>query len=76
MDSTKVLSQIDSLIDELLNEGGLHACSLASMLMAIRDSVQDGYHVALARWIWDANNNLRSHDPTAAGSSLRRSGTD
>ena len=47
MGSTKVLDQIDSLIDDLLNDTDLSASSLASMLMAARDSVRDGYHV---RW--------------------------
>ncbi len=59
MGSTRVLDQIDSLIDDLLNDSDLSASSLASMLMAARDSVRDGYHVALARRIWDANNEFR-----------------
>jgi hypothetical protein len=59
MTSTKVLDQIDSLIDDLLNDSDLSASSLASMLMAARDSVRDGYHVALARRIWDANNDIK-----------------
>jgi hypothetical protein len=59
MGSTQVLHQIDSLIDDLLNDGELSSSSLASMLMAARDSVKDGYHVALARRIWDANNVLK-----------------
>ena len=59
MGSTRVLHQIDSLIDDLLNDGELSSSSLASMLMAARDSVRDGYHVALARRIWDASNDLK-----------------
>ena len=59
MEPLKVLSRIDSLIDDLLNDSDLSASSLASMLMAARDSVRDGYHVALARRIWDANNDLK-----------------
>ncbi len=59
MGSTRVLHRIDSLIDDLLNDGELSSSSLASMLMAARDSVRDGYHVALARRIWDANNQLK-----------------
>lgn len=59
MGSTTVLHQIDSLIDELLNDGDVSSSSLASMLLAARDSVRDGYHVALARRIWDANNDLK-----------------
>jgi hypothetical protein len=59
MGSSTVLHQIDSLIDELLNDGEVSSSSLASILMAARDSVRDGYHVALARRIWDANNELK-----------------
>jgi hypothetical protein len=59
MGSSTVLHQIDSLIDELLNDGDVSSSSLASMLMAARDSVHDGYHVALARRIWDATNELK-----------------
>ncbi len=59
MNSTKVLDQLDSLIDDLLNDSDVSACSLASMLMAARDSVQDGYHFALARRVCDASNAIR-----------------
>lgn len=59
MGPTKVLHRIDLLIDDLLNDGDLSSSSLASMLMAARDSVRDGYHVALARRIWDASNALK-----------------
>ena len=63
MGPTSVLHQIDSLIDDLLNDGDLSSSSLASMLMAARDSVREGYHVALARRIWDANNALKGQGP-------------
>ncbi len=62
MGSSTVLHQIDSLIDELLNDGEVSSSTLASMLMAARDSVRDGYHVALARRIWDASNDLKRRD--------------
>jgi hypothetical protein len=61
MDSTKVLDRLDSLIEDLLIESDLPASSLASMLMAARDAVKDGYHVALARRVWDASNSIRDH---------------
>ena len=67
MDSTKVLDRLDSLIDDLLNESDLQASSLASMLMAARDSVQEGYHVALARRVWDASNSIRDQYADALG---------
>jgi hypothetical protein len=59
MGSSKILGPIDTLIDDLLNDGDRSSSSLASMLMAARDSVHDGYHVALARRIWEANNVLK-----------------
>lgn len=62
MGPSTVLHQIDSLIDELLNDGEVSSSTLASMLMAARDSVRDGYHVALARRIWDASNDLKTRD--------------
>ena len=73
MDSTKVLDQLDSLIDDLLNDSDLPASSLASMLMAARDSVKDGYHFALARRVCDASNAIRdrySSDLCVMGSSF------
>jgi len=72
MDSIKVLDRLDSLIDELLNDSDLPASSLASMLMAARDSVKDGYHFALARRVCDASNAIRDHysaDLCTSGSS-------
>ncbi len=71
MDSTKVLDQLDSLIDDLLNESDLQASSLASMLMAARDSVKEGYHVALARRVWDVSQAIRDQYSTGLGSSRR-----
>jgi hypothetical protein len=47
------------LIDDLLNDSDLSSSSLASILMAARESVREGYHVALARRIWDASNDLK-----------------
>ena len=69
MNSTKVLDRLDSLIDDLLSESDLPASSLASMLMAARDSVMDGYHVALARRVWDAQNAIRDQYSAAPGPS-------
>ncbi len=67
MDSTKVLDQLDSMIDELLNQSDLPASSLASMLMAARDSVKDGYHVALARRVWDVSHAIRDQYSPSPG---------
>jgi hypothetical protein len=79
MDSSKVLDRLDSLIDDLLNESDLPASSLASMLMAARDAVQDGYHVALAKRVWDASNAIKDHYAPPVGcsvSSESATGTD
>jgi hypothetical protein len=62
MGSAQILAQVDSLIDDLLNDANLSSSSLASILMAARDSVRDGYHVALARRIWDVSNELKLRD--------------
>lgn len=59
MVSARTLERLDSLIDELLNESDLSASALASILIAVRDSVQEGYHVALARRVWDASHSIR-----------------
>jgi hypothetical protein len=59
METPDLLDRIDSLIDDLLNDSNLSSSSLASILMAARESVRGGYHVALARRLWEANNELR-----------------
>ncbi len=59
---SKLLDRVDSLIDELLNDSDLSSSSLASIFMAARESVRDGYHVALARRTWDAHNDLKQRD--------------
>ncbi len=59
---SKILDHVDSLIDELLNDSDLSSSSLASIFMAARESVRDGYHVALARRTWDAHNDLKQRD--------------
>jgi hypothetical protein len=57
--SSQILDRVDSLIDDLLNDSNLSSSSLASILMAARESVREGYHIALARRIWDASNDLK-----------------
>jgi hypothetical protein len=59
MGSSQLLDRVDSLIDDLLNDSRLSSSSLASILMAARESVREGYHVALARRTWDATNDLK-----------------
>jgi chorismate mutase len=59
LESSQVLDRIDALIDDLLNTSDVSSSSLASMLTAVRDSLRDGFHVAMARRIWNANNDLK-----------------
>jgi hypothetical protein len=54
----RLIERLDELIDELLGEDDLASSSLASILTAARDSVRGGYHMALARRIWSAGNEL------------------
>jgi hypothetical protein len=70
--SSRILDRVDSLIDELLNDGDLSSSSLASILVAARESVRDGYHVALARRTWDAHNDLKLRDFSARPGPVER----
>lgn len=60
MCTKSITEQLDELIDELLLRGDVRSSSLVSMLTAVRESVSGGYHVALARRVWDARNLLES----------------
>ena len=51
--------RLDALIDDLIMEGGIESASLASILLAAKDSVKSDYHVSLSRRVWAANNDLR-----------------
>lgn len=65
--------RLDGLIDDLILDGGFEAASLASILMAAKDSVKCEYHVALSRWVWTGVNNLKeeaAHYKSAASVSL------
>ena len=59
MGSSQILDRVDALIDDLLSDSNLYSSSLASILVAARESVSDGYHIALARRMWDASNDLK-----------------
>jgi hypothetical protein len=69
MSKSKILARVDSLIDDLVNDSALSSSSLASILMAALDSVNDGYHVALARRTWDASNDLKLREYRAKNGS-------
>jgi len=74
--SSKILAQLDSLIDALLNDANLSSASLASILMAARESVRDGNHVALARRVWDATNDLKLRERRVETDGLEPLATD
>jgi hypothetical protein len=52
--------RLDLLIDDLIMDGGVEAASLASILLAAKDSVKSEYLVTLSRRVWAANNELKS----------------
>lgn len=60
MNCNDPIDQLNSLIDALLNECDVSCSALASMLTAARDSMRDGYHVALALRVWEASNALKN----------------
>ena len=51
--------RLDSLIDDLIMNGGIEAASLASILIAAKDSLKCDYHVTLSRWVWAAVNEMK-----------------
>lgn len=59
MNSMNPIHQLDALIDDLLNESDVSCSALAAILTAARDSMRDGYHVALALRVWEASNALK-----------------
>lgn len=63
MISAALSERLDTLIDELIMDGGVEAASLASILLAAKDSVNGGYHVMLSRRVWAANNELIAEYP-------------
>lgn len=55
-----ITEQLDELIDGLLLQSDIRSSSMVSMLTAVRESAAEGYHVALARRVWDAHNALKT----------------
>jgi hypothetical protein len=58
----RLRDRLDGLIDDLIVDGGFEAASLASILMAAKDSVKCDYHVALSRWVWAGVNEMKDGD--------------
>lgn len=70
--------RLDAMIDDLIMEGGIESASLASILLAARDSLNSDTLLALSRTVWAANNGPRSvlvtdPNPTRSGEENARS---
>ncbi|MFO0910786.1 MAG: hypothetical protein U0794_21010 [Isosphaeraceae bacterium] len=62
--------RLDALIDDLIMDGGVEAASLASILLAAKDSLRSNYLVTLSRRVWSESNELK------AGFGVETLGTD
>ena len=56
--------RVETLIDDLIEDGGLATGSLASVLLAARDAVQDGYGLEFSRRVRLTLDELRPRDPS------------
>jgi hypothetical protein len=54
-------------LDALILDGGVEAASIASILLAAKDSVERDYHVTLSRRVWAANDELLAEFERSAG---------
>jgi hypothetical protein len=63
MDPSPLTDRVETLIKDLMEEGGLASASLASILMAAQDSLTQGDCLELSRRVWLAANELRSARP-------------
>ena len=52
--------RLDAMIDDLIMDGGVEAASLASILLAAKDSLHGNFLVTLSRKVWTANNELKA----------------
>jgi hypothetical protein len=62
MSSRSLSDRVETLVNELIEEGGLDSAALASILVAAKDSVDQGYCMQLSRWVWLAASELKSQD--------------
>jgi hypothetical protein len=62
--------RLEPLINELIEEGGLDAASLASILVAAQDSINHGDCLELSRRVWVAWSELRTRDQESMEVSL------
>ena len=72
--SLSLSERLDAIIDALILDGGIEAASLASILLAAKDSVAGEYHVTLSRLVWSASNELQAvgEDQRCTGPVTRR----
>lgn len=56
--------RVETLIDELIEEGGLASGSLASILLTARDAVQDGYGLELSQRVRLSLDEIRRRGPS------------
>lgn len=66
--------RVDSLVDDLFQEGGVSSASLASILVAVQEAIERDYLLDLSRQVWSANNELklRLAEPAAPKPARRR----
>lgn len=67
-----VCDRLDTMIDELIMDGGVEAVSLAAILLAAKDSVKGRYQVSLSRRMWAAGNDLLAERGAQEGTSTKR----
>jgi hypothetical protein len=67
--------RVDALIDDLFREGSVASASMASILLAARDSAENGYLLELSRRVWTATNELKSYFPPAVEPSPNAKGS-
>ena len=52
--------RVDVLIDDLIMDSGVEAASLASILLASKDSLKGNYLGTLSRRVWAASSELKA----------------
>lgn len=62
MVSEKICERLDSLIDELILDGGVEAASLASILLAAKESARTNELLSLSCHVWTATNDMRGRE--------------
>jgi hypothetical protein len=70
MVSRTLNDRLETFINELIEEGGLDAAALASILIAAQDSVNHGDCMELSRRVWVAWTELRTRHQESMEASL------